>query len=231
MLDRRTLLAGVAGTAASAAAGPTLAATSPLARGVLADNVLARAFERPRWPRLPRVALWTPTGTRAISQLYGRTLLIAVWTEWCNPCMAELADFARLQTKYGNDKFAIVPILSGAKKALTTPIIAKLFANLHAEVFEPLVEVDWGTRLLDETAGGGFKISLPCHVLVAPDGQVVARQLGMPTGLGDRGERRLERTEGQEYVANAEAGAGVSLWSKAPGEEFAAAMADGFLTR
>lgn len=232
MFDRRTVVAGLAGLAAARTLPASAEPQSPLAHGVLADNAIAQLFKEPRWPKLPGIAMWTPNGTRAISTLYGRTLLIDVWSDDCNPCLGELTDLARLQAKFGNDKFAIVPILSAAERKLTTPTLAQLFKILHAEIFEPLIEVEWSSRLVEEAAGTGWMNWLPCKLLIAPDGRVVARQLGMPIPrkAGESRETRLERGEGQELVTAAEAGGGHSAWATRQGEDFARAMANGFVT-
>lgn len=232
MFDRRTVVAGLAGLAAAHTLPARAEPPSPLAHGELAENTIAKLFEPPRAPRLPRIAVWTPNGTRALSTLYGRTLLIDVWSDDCNPCLGELTDLAKLQAKFGSDKFSIVPILSGAERKLTTPTLAQLFKILHAEVFEPLIEVEWSYRLIEEVAGTGWNNWLPCKLIIAPDGTVVARQIGMPAHAkeGEGRERRLERGEGQELVTAAEAGGGHSSWATMRGEEFARAMANGFVT-
>src|SRR5665213_3486379 len=117
MINRRALLSGAAGFAMS---GVVRAedAPSPVAHGILANNPLAQAFEAIN-AKLPDVLVVGPNGSRRTNEFLGRTLLMPLWAEWCGPCLGELQDFATLQKKYGNDKFAIVPILSGTQKRMT----------------------------------------------------------------------------------------------------------------
>lgn len=177
-MNRRALLSGVAGFAMAGSAHAEDDA-SPIAHGVLANNPLAKAF-KPTPAKLPDVLVISPSGSRQVTQLLGRTLLMPLWAEWCTPCLSELQDFATLQKNYGNDKFAIVPILSGTQKRMTPDTIAKLFSYLHADVFEPLAEAHFGEVLLSVMARGeGHEITVPCNVLIAPDGRVIAREIGM----------------------------------------------------
>ncbi|HEY4943491.1 MAG TPA: TlpA disulfide reductase family protein [Rhizomicrobium sp.] len=221
--SRRTVLAGLA---ALAAAGPAVADEAPslVAHGILAQNPLALAFQAAPG-QLPGVTLLGPKGERSIDELKGRTLLMPLWAEWCAPCMGEIPDFARLQSKYGNDKFAIVPVLSGTKKMLTPELIGEILNFLHAGVFEPLIEYNRGDKLLRAMARKGAGLAIPCNLLIAPDGHVVAREIGMK-----RDDDASGAASGKPgLIARAEAGESLSLWGEAAGEEFAAAMANGFL--
>jgi thiol-disulfide isomerase/thioredoxin len=231
--DRRTVLAGLAGLAA---AGPAAAAEpdSPVAHGVLANNPLALAFESAR-SQLPDVTLVGPNGERDISTLKGRTILMPLWAEWCAPCMSEIPDFARLQEKYGNSSFAIVPILTGSRKQVTPAVAAQLFEFLHASVFEPLIEKHWGNKLLTTMAAlHGNQVEIPCNLLIAPDGTVVGREIGAKRSADEDSAIAAAQADANgksRLIAQAEAGETLSLWGKDAGAEFAAAMASGFLTQ
>lgn len=222
-VNRRALLSGAVGFAL---AGPGRAeeSISPIAHGVLANNPLAKAFEATP-AKLPDVLVNGPNGSKRVTELLGRTLLMPLWAEWCAPCLSELQDFATLQRKYGNDKFAIMPILSGTQKCMTPDTIAKLLSYLHADVFEPLVEARFGETLLSAMARGeSHEITVPCNVIIAPDGRVVAREIGMKTASDyDAGSKH-------QMLAQAEAGKVLSEWGKEAGAEFAAAMANGFIS-
>jgi thiol-disulfide isomerase/thioredoxin len=221
MLNRRSFLA----SAASLAFTPANADDngSPVAHGILADNPLALAFETAP-AQLPDVLVLGPNGTRNISEFKGRTLLMPLWAEWCAPCLSELQDFASLQQKHGNDKFAIVPILSGTQKRMTPATVAQLFTYLHADALEPLIENHFGNRLLTVMARGtNREVEIPCNLLVAPDGHVVGREFGMKEAGGVKADSR------HQMLAQAEAGHVLSEWGKQAGDEFAAAMANGFL--
>lgn len=222
MFSRRTFLA-CAGSLAVAPARADDKPVSPVAHGVLADNPLALAFEAAP-AQLPDVDVVGPNGTRSISEFKGRTLLMPLWAEWCAPCLSELQDFASLQKKHGNDKFAIVPILSGSQKRMTPAIVAKLFSYMHADALEPLVENHFGDRLIHTMAKkADGKIAVPCNLLIAPDGHVVGREIGLSRASD------VNAANSHQLIAQAEAGNIISLWGKQAGDDFAAAMANGFL--
>jgi thiol-disulfide isomerase/thioredoxin len=231
LLDRRTVLTGMA---ALASVRPAAAeGDSSVARGVLAQNPLALAFGSAP-SNLPDVTIVGPNGERDIDEFKGRTLLMPLWAEWCAPCLSEIPDFARLQAKFGNSKFAIVPILTGPQKQMTPQVIAEVFTFLHASVFEPLIEKHFGNKLMLAMARKGMEVTIPCNLLIAPDGHVVGRQFGAQRDneqsqmlAGDPKQINGENS----LIARAESGDVLSLWGKPPGEEFAAAMADGFLTQ
>lgn len=223
-LNRRVVLAGMAGLAATRPA--RAASASPIAHGALANNALAQAFEDAP-SRLPGVALVGLDGAHSTGDFKGLTILMPLWAEWCQPCLGELPDFSKLQRKYGNDRFQIRPILTGTKKQITPQVIGKLFGILHADGLAPLVEDGLTDHLLKALAVRGAEFMLPCNVLIAPSGRVVAREFGLKNGQPD--EHKPVDPNAPTLAARAEAGKSLSLWGKAEGEQFAAAMAGGFL--
>jgi thiol-disulfide isomerase/thioredoxin len=232
-LHRRTVLAGLAGIALAPPCGARAddVPNSPVAHGVLAKNQLALAFERPKHPtELPDFALIGRNDRElAVSDLKGRTLLMPLWAEWCAPCLSELSDFARLQQIYGNGSFAIVPILTGTQKKFTPAILAEFFGYLHAGVFEPLMEKGLRDRLMKTMAQIESGPELPCNLLVTPDGTVVGREFGAIRS--DDQAAMLATADRTQVLRRSEAGQTLSLWGKEDGEQFAAAMAGGFLER
>jgi thiol-disulfide isomerase/thioredoxin len=191
---------------------------------VLADNSLAKAFQPPDEAELPSVIIWGPGGKRGLDTLRGRTVLMPLWAEWCAPCMSELPDFARLQEKYGNDKFAIIPILSGTHKKFTPEALGDLFKLAHCGVFEPLIENNLGDRLARVMARRHDTYVLPCNLLIAPDGRVVGRETGALSNSDDAAPAKTYK----ETLNRVGAGDVQSRWGQADGEEFAKAMAAGF---
>jgi thiol-disulfide isomerase/thioredoxin len=219
-------VAGLASLSATRVAFAADDTASPIAHGALAQNPLARAFESAP-ADLPSVTLVGPDGERSIADLKGRTILMPLWAEWCAPCLSEIPDLARLQTKYGNDRFAIVPVLTGTAKKMTPKTVGQIFAYLHAEVFEPLIEYQLGGRLMRTMAKNGVHYTIPCNLLIAPDGHCVAREFGLKPS--DEAQSAQVSATRSSMIAHAEAGDILSLWGKPVGEEFAAAMANGFL--
>jgi thiol-disulfide isomerase/thioredoxin len=226
-IHRREVLSGVAGLAL---AGRAIAddEESPVAHGVLANNELAKAFRKaPR--ELPDVTLIGAKGEFHADILKGRTILMPLWAEWCAPCLSELPDFARLKKKYANNKFTIVPVLTDTRKKLTPQTIAEIFAVLHAGDLPPVMEAEFGNRLMQAMAREGRGYAIPCNLLIAPDGTVVGREMGKIPAADAADGAAPEKTKDAETVTRAIHGQAQSLWGKAEGEEFAAAMANGFL--
>jgi thiol-disulfide isomerase/thioredoxin len=223
-----TRRAVVAGLSSLAAVPSAFAATkSPIAYGALENNPLALAFESAP-TRLPDLTIVGPDGEKPIKDLLlGRTVLMPIWAEWCAPCIAEMPDFARIQTKYGNDRFVVMPVLSATQHQLNPTSIAKLFQVWHAEIFTPHMEKNLGKRLAMAMGQRGNGYVLPCTILIRPDGRVAGRLLGLKND--ETPEEKKEKTAAS-IIARAEAGDNLSYWGKEAGEALAAAMANGFLT-
>jgi len=228
LIDRRGAVLGLTSLTISPAYAAE-APTSPIAHGILAENSLAQKFESAN-TGFPGVYLWGPNGGRDIenflAELKGRTILMPLWAEWCAPCISEIPDFARLQQKYGNNKFSIIPVLTATRKKFTPEILGSLFKDMHAGVFEPLIENRLGNLLMNKMARISTReTGLPCNLLIAPNGRVVAREIGRLENTDDASPAKTWA----EVANRTAAGAIQSRWGQADGEAFAAAMAAGFL--
>jgi len=122
-----------------------------------------------------------------------------------------------------------VPVLSGAKKQMTPEITAQFLAFLNASIFEPLIEHKFGMRLIDTLGRQGNSFSLPCNVLIAPDGRVIAREMGLKSNdPEDKTKTKLTEDEAYGRVDKAAHGQTQSLWGTPAGDEFAVCMAGGY---
>ena len=227
MIDRRAVMLGLG---AGLVAPPALAAdeSSPVAHGVLANNALAKAFEKSRHD-LPDVTLIGPYGEFDTGSLKGRTILMPLWAEWCAPCLSEIPDFARLQHKYGTRHFTIMPVLTATRRKLSPDLINNLFDILHARALKPVVEKNFTSKLAMAMGRDGNGWALPCNLLIAPDGSVVGREMGRISAPDADAGAPPPKTGDPESVTRAILGQTQSLWGKQEGEDFAAAMAAGFL--
>jgi thiol-disulfide isomerase/thioredoxin len=166
---------------------------------------LAQAFEPSPIYQLPDVTLIGPNGEQDVFDLIkGRTILMPLWAEWCTPCLSEIPDFARLQTKYGNASFAIVPVLTGARKKVTPDALTKIFGFLHASVFEPLIESKFGNRLMMVMAATHYSTEIPCNLLIAPNGRVIAREIGIKQSDDEAATAEQDLADKVDPVARAE---------------------------
>lgn len=220
--SRRTVLAGLA---SATFARPSYGEGSPVAIGALANNKLAQAFETaPSY--LPGVAITGPGGDRPLGEIIkGRTVLMPIWAEWCAPCLIELSDFSRLQQVYGNERFAIIPILSGTQKQFTPQFLGEFLNAANAKGFEPLMEANYGSTLAKTMARKSSSYELPCNVLIAPDGNVVGREMSLLINDDDASQSVDNKTRLNEAVA----GKSQSLWGTPAGDEFATCLASGFV--
>jgi thiol-disulfide isomerase/thioredoxin len=226
---RRSVLAGIAALAARPSFADSSPPASPVAHGVLAKNPIALRFEAAPID-LPNVWITGPEGDRALADIIkGRTVLMPLWAEWCAACLTELSDFARLQEVYGNDKFAIIPIMTGPRKALKPAQVKDILSVVKAGIFEPLIEVKYGSELLATMATKGNIVDLPCNILIAPDGHVVGREFGMAHGTSKVASPNAPKND-DDMLNRAVAGQTQSYWGMPPGDEFAVCMAHGFIS-
>jgi thiol-disulfide isomerase/thioredoxin len=227
--NRRTVLAGIAALAARPSFAQDSPSASPVAHGVLAKNPIALRFERAH-SELPNVDITGPSGDRALADIIkGRTVLMPIWAEWCAPCLTELSDFARLQEVYGNDKFAIIPILSGPRKMFDVAQVKEILSIVKASIFEPLIEHKHGAELLAIMARTGNASEIPCNVLIAPDGHVVGREIGIARDDSKDADPDAPKNS-LDRLNRAAAGQTQSYWGMPPGDEFAVCMAHGFIS-
>jgi thiol-disulfide isomerase/thioredoxin len=227
-LDRRSVFCGLAAGLATPQAFAEEA--SPIAHGALANNVIAKAFKAPPRDRLPNVTLVGQKGEIEIGALTGKTILMPLWAEWCAPCLSEIPDFSRLQAKYGNAKFEIIPILTGTRRKLAPEKIGEIFNLLHANALAALVEKNYGDNLFRAMCREGRGGVMPCNLLIAPDGTVVGREIGRVTpDDASAGSAPPSNGGDPETIRRAMAGQAQSEWGKSAGEEFARAMANGFM--
>jgi thiol-disulfide isomerase/thioredoxin len=216
-----------AATPLPALADDTPPGDSPIAHGILSKNAIATTFVAPTQDTLPDVMVDTPDGAVAIGDLLkGRTVLMPIWAEWCVPCLVEIPDFARLQQVYGKNRFAIIPVLSMTRKKFTPELLGTFFRALNATAFMPILEHHYGDRLLRTMARKGSGTAIPCNVLIAPSGKIVAREIGL-----DSNGVTVDEDPHDKYsrADRAVAGQTQSLWGMADGDAFASAMENGFL--
>lgn len=223
-LSRRTALASLG---VALLASRTFAAdTSPVAIGDLAGNKLAQAFETAP-SELPDVTIAGPSGYRPLIDIVkGRTVFMPLWAEWCAPCLIELSDFARLQEVYGNDRFAIIPILTATNRKFTPQLLGEFLQAVKAPGFEPLMEMNFGRKLATTLAGTDRRFALPCNVLISPSGKVVGREISLQRIEDGADASAKTNTERLNDVLH---GNTQSLWGTKEGDDFVSCLSGGFV--
>jgi thiol-disulfide isomerase/thioredoxin len=228
MLHRRAALTGLGTLALSdfalaadkkkpAPSGPPLA---PLfAGGPLAGNLLAAEFKVPNphivWPK--RARLVSPEGKSTTIEAYrGKLLLVALWAEWCTPCLTELPGIAYHARKSNNDRFAIVPILTASQNFETPREAAPFLEKIGAMGLPTLADGsndgdELARTLAQDPEYPSARGALPCMLIVDPAGEIRGRAIG--------GQLVTTQDLNQKY----------NLWSTSVSVEFIAALATGQL--
>lgn len=190
-MDRRGFLAAAAATlmAPAAARAQSIFAGTPLA-----GNGVARYFEAlPPGMRLPDVMLAGDNGSRHhLSELTGKTRLVAIWAEWCAPCLIEAGDLARLYARYGGPNFEVVSVLSDSRRRLDIRAARDVLARTHAQALPLWVEPGGGDVVASALTGArGATINLPCTLLLDHGGTVRGRMSGLAMAPGTRPDAPL----------------------------------------
>ena len=261
MTTRRDVVAGMAAGAAmsllgsghafAAAADVSLFAGTPLA-----GNRVARHFKRVDL-MLPDIPVQTVAGRSALSGVGGKSRLIALWAEWCVPCLVEIRDFAALRPQVATDRFDIGLLLTASTAKLDHARAVTRLRPLGAASLPLLVEPDGGKRAAERLAhqaefrpgpdGKAPPFSLPCTLLVDSRGRVKGRAFGAPSirapmdmaALTDEQKAAMKRGESvvvksqplTEQDKNALLADGKTIWSSPAGADFLKALGDGLLDR
>lgn len=260
---RRETMAGlVAGTGTTLMGwSPAEAADKPaplFAGTPLADNRMARHFQRVDMA-LPDVPVLTAQGRASLSGIGGKTRLVALWAEWCVPCLVEIRDFARLRPQVANDRFDIGLLLSASAAKLDYAGAAARLRPLGAAALPLVVEPGGGDRAARHLASGSAlppelaakapPFSFPCTLLVDTRGRVRGRAFGAPANRGAgapalpalTAEQKAALARGEPVVRksspltqadkDALLANGKTMWASPAGSEFLEALGNGLLDR
>ena len=211
-MDRRGFL-----TAAACLAGlPAAAQAQSIFAGTpLSGNAVARQFEPlPPGMHVPEVMLHGDNGTRHhLSELTGKMRLVAIWAEWCAPCLIEAGDLARLYARYGGPNFEVLSVLSDSRQRLDIKGARDVLARTHAQALPLWIEPDGGDVVAAALTGArGATINLPCTLLVDRAGRVKGRMSGLAMAPGTRLDAPLT---------------GRSLWTTPDADAFVQALSRG----
>lgn len=239
MIDRRTMIVGASVSFAlspcvAAAAGP--GSPSPFAGTPLATNRIAQLFTGVDLP-LPAIKLVSADGVIDLTALQGKTRVVALWAEWCVPCLIEARDFASLQRTYAGPDFEFMSVLTSSAAKLDFPAAHARLQKAGAGGLPLLVEPNGGAQVakaFSPTPGG---VAMPCTLLVDAKGRVRGRALGMPLvdGPESRAVRRGPDGKPLPFVLSEAdkrallVGNVRSVWSTPSGGSFITALRSGAL--
>lgn len=125
ILSRRAVLA--AGVVMVAAKPAYAISSIPRMSGYVGDYF---PFDHP--PNMPAIG-FTGGGNEAhnLGEFVGRVVLLNFWATWCAPCLAELPDLDRLQSRFARDQFVVLPLCEDAQ---TVTVIDRYYARQRIEM-------------------------------------------------------------------------------------------------
>ena len=154
-------------------------------KGELANNIVAKGFGLiPDLPDTLDISYESAEGAKSFTDLVGKVRILALWADWCPPCLKEMPELAALQAKHGGDRFEIVAIETGSHTPMDFATARKTLDDAGGQGLPLWVEVDGGWRTL------GLAISdppppmkkgpnIPCAVLVDVAGKVRGHMIGI----------------------------------------------------
>jgi len=186
-MDRRGFLAA----AVCAAVAPGAVRAQSVFTGTpLAGNAVARYFEPlPARTVVPDIRLDGDNGSHHhLSELTGKIRLVAIWAEWCAPCLIEAGDLARLYARYGGPNFEVVSVLSDSRQRLDVKGARAVLERTHAQALPLWIEPNGGDVVATALTGArGNSIDLPCTLLLDRAGTVRGRATGLALASGGHG--------------------------------------------
>jgi peroxiredoxin len=108
----------------------------------------------------------------------GKVVLLDFWATWCAPCKIEIPIFSDLYTTYKSQGFEVVSIVLLDRWANVKPFMAKMPMNY------PVLDGDPRQDAIDDAYGPLF--GLPISFLIARDGRVCQKHIGLPGMQGNK---------------------------------------------
>jgi thiol-disulfide isomerase/thioredoxin len=106
----------------------------------------------------------------ALSDFKGKVIILDFWATWCVPCKAEIPGFIDLQSKYGKDGLQILGLSVDDPIDKLKPYVADMKMNY------PVLQGKGNDAVLDAYEPIP---SIPTSVVIARDGKVCARHVGI----------------------------------------------------
>ncbi|HEB96148.1 MAG TPA: TlpA family protein disulfide reductase [Sedimenticola thiotaurini] len=109
---------------------------------------------------------------RSLSEFRGKWVLVNYWATWCPPCLEELPDLETFHNAHKDKDAVVIGVnLEEISADRLRSFVEEQFLSFPILRGKP----GWKTAL-------GPVRSLPTSYLITPDGEVVARQIGMVSG-------------------------------------------------
>lgn len=138
------------------------------------------------------------------AEFHGHVVLLNFWATWCPPCRMEIPELEKLQSRYKDQLQVIGVSMDDAPPQAVAQFAAKAGINYSIVMGSAEIEKEYG----------GVP-ALPTNFIIAPDGKVVQKHVGLyPLSLYDTEVRALLgmhvdakvetfKDEGQIFLKNA----------------------------
>jgi len=107
----------------------------------------------------------------SLKQWQGKFIVVNFWATWCPPCRTEIPMFIELQDKYGDQGLQFIGV------AIDDEISVQHFSMEMGINYPNLIAESQGIELARQY--GNLSGALPFSVLINPEGQIVARHIGI----------------------------------------------------
>lgn len=107
---------------------------------------------------------------RNIKEWDGKYIVLNFWATWCPPCRKEIPEFIALQKQYGKSNLQFIGV------AIDDEVSVNQFALEMGINYPNLIAEMQGIELARQY--GNAMGALPFSVIINPEGQIVARQIG-----------------------------------------------------
>lgn len=107
----------------------------------------------------------------SLKQWQGKFIVINFWATWCPPCRTEIPMFIELQNKYADQGMQFIGI------AIDDDVSVQHFSMEMGINYPNLIAESQGIELARQY--GNLSGALPFSVLINPEGQIIARHIGI----------------------------------------------------
>ena len=148
---------------------PAAAVLALLALVIFARHPLHRPSSAETVFSADDLILKQPDGTPLrLSDYAGKVVLLDFFATWCSPCRDEIPHFVEWQSKYGNHGLQVIGVAMDDDTRPVEKFSRELGINYPVVLGTPELAVRFGGIL-----------GLPANLVIARDGKVVAKHLGV----------------------------------------------------
>ena len=98
----------------------------------------------------------------------GKVVLLDFWATWCVPCQTEIPQFTEWQQKYGPEGFQVIALSMDDDEGAVREFLRRYKVNYPIAMATPQIAESYGGVL-----------GLPANFVIARDGRIVTKHIGM----------------------------------------------------